>query len=332
MKGFGDALTIDDAIARSAEFLRERLRSGKYSIASLGSDGAATFSDGKGHLFVVSFLAEAMAGLIDEIDRTIILVRIMSEEIDGSWGFSPPGARHRAESLVYHVDSDDTAYVLRTLRRLGVNRPPDALGRYYREPERLFVTFDCAAHPRLTTAASPSANFDAHLDVNANIYLALRGTHFDGWINFDMLRDAQDEAGYWASFFYPSRLFATTLVLDVVRDEPSFADAIARAVDYVLRTQNADGSWGTASDSYETALAVTILAGRPQCAEAMQRGVAYLLSAMAPDGSWASSARIWEFSFSEDDVHTATDVHRAYVSARCLTALRRAAGQLTAFP
>ena len=113
---------VQAAIAKAAGFLRERLRSGAYGLACVGSDGTPRFSDNKGHVFVASFIAEAMTGLLDEIDRTLILVRILSEENEGLWGFSPPGPYHREEFRVFHVDSDDTAYVIRTLRRLG-SRP-----------------------------------------------------------------------------------------------------------------------------------------------------------------------------------------------------------------
>jgi hypothetical protein len=85
------ATTLDAAIAKAAAFLRERLRSGAYGLACVGSDGAPRFSDNKGHVFVASFIAEAMNGVFDEIGRTIVLVRILSEEDNGLWGFSPPG-------------------------------------------------------------------------------------------------------------------------------------------------------------------------------------------------------------------------------------------------
>jgi len=327
-----EATALDAAVAKAAEFLRGRLRSGAYGLACVGSDGTPRFSDNKGHVFVASFIAEAMTGLFDEIDRTIVLVRILSEENEGQWGFSPPGPYHRDEFRVFHVDSDDTAYVIRTLRRLGVNRPPDALLRFRRERERLFVTFDAPGPTSLTTEPSPRNNLLAHPEVNANVFLALQGTHFEGLVDYDMLRRAQDERGFWRSYFYPSPLFGTLLALDVLRDDPAFAEAMARALAFVAGSQNGDGSWGADGDPYETALAVSALAGRPAHAAAMRRGIDHLLATMAADGSWTSRACIWEFHAGEDDVWRAYDTHRAYVSARCTTALRRAAGQLAASP
>jgi hypothetical protein len=319
-------MELDEAVAKAAAFLRDRLRSGAYGMACVGSDGTARFSDNKGHVFVATFIAEAMAGLFDEIDRTIVLVRILSEENGGQWGFSPPGPYHTDEFRVFHVDADDTAYVIRTLRLLGVNRPPECLVPFYREPERLFVTFDAPGPTSLTTAGSPAHNLLAHPEVNANVFLALRGTHLQALINRDMLRQAQDERGFWRSYFYPSPLFATLLAVDVLDGDPAFADVIARALAFVAGAQHADGSWGADGDPYETALGVTVLAGRPAHAAATARGVEHLLATMAPDGSWSSQACIWEFHAGDHDVWRAYDTHRAYVSARCTTALRRAAG------
>jgi hypothetical protein len=323
---------VESAIAKASAFLRERLRSGAYGLACVGSDGTPRFSDNKGHVFVASFLAEAMSGLLDEIDRTIILVRILSEENGGVWGFSPPGPYHRDELRVFHVDSDDTAYVIRALRRLGVNRPPECLARFYRELERLFVTFDGPGPASLVTEASPRNNLLAHPEVNANVYLALRGTHLEKLIDYDVLLRAQDERGFWPSYFYPSSLYGTLLVLDLLRDDARFAPAVARALSFIGGSQNADGSWGADGDPYETALAVTATASHPAYAAATQRGVEHLLTSMTADGSWTSQACIWEFHADERDVWRAYDVHGTFVSARCSSALRRAAGQLAPFP
>jgi hypothetical protein len=317
--------STEAAIAKAAGFLRRRLRAGAYGLACVGGDGAARFSDNKGHVFVAAFVAEAMTGLLDEIDRTIILTRILSEENEGRWGFSPPGPHHDERFRVFHVDSDDTAYVIRTLRGLGVNRPPDRLMSFYREAERLFVTFDAPGPAMLATEASPDHNLLAHIEVNANVFLALRGSHLERFIDRDMLRAAQDGSGFWQSYFYPSPLFGTLLALDLLDGDRASAAATARARSAIAGSQKEDGSWGADGDSHETALAVAALAGHEAHAAATRRGVGHLLAAMAEDGSWSSRACIWEFQAGSSDVWRARDTHRTYVTARCMTALRRAA-------
>ncbi|MEA2786741.1 MAG: squalene-hopene/tetraprenyl-beta-curcumene cyclase [Candidatus Eremiobacteraeota bacterium] len=332
------AARLEAGVAKAASFLRERLRSGAYGLACIGGDGLPRVSDDKGHVFVAAFIAEAMTGLFDEIDRTIVLVRILSEENGGQWGFAPPMSFHDDAYRVFHVDADDTAYVLRTLRRLGANRNPECLAQFYREPERLFATFDAPGATALTAEPSPQHNLLAHPDVNANVFLALRGTHLEALVDYELLLRTQDASGYWRSYFYPSLLFGTLLALDAMYGNPAlhgipaFADATARALAFVAGAQSADGSWGTAGDPYETALAVAALAGRDEHDAAMQRGVEYLLSTMAADGSWTSEACVWEFHAGETDVWRAYDRHRAYVTARCMTALRRGAGQIATAP
>jgi hypothetical protein len=320
-----DRGAVAAAITKSATFLRASLRSGAYGLACLGSDGMPRFSDNKGHVFVASFIAEAMDGLFDEIDRTIVLVRILSEEYDGLWGFSPPGPYDLERFRVFYVDADDTAYVLRALRRLGVNRRPECLLRFYRDAEQLFTTFDAPGPTALTTEHSPSHNVLAHPEVNANVFLALRGTHLERYVNEEMLRDAQDPRGYWRSYFYPSPLFGTLLALEVLDGNPAFADETSRALSFVAEAQNPDGSWGTGGDAHETALAVAALAGRESHSAATLRGVEHLLGTMSPDGAWTSSACVWEFPADEGDTWRAYDRYGAYVTARCTTALRRAA-------
>jgi hypothetical protein len=265
-----------------------------------------------------------MAGLLDEIDRTIILGRILSEEDDGLWGFSPPGPRHDEAFMPFHVDADDSAYVIRTLRGLGVNRRPDRLQRFYRPAERVFVTFDTPGAAAPTAVSSPEGNFGAHPEVNFNVFLALAGTHLDGLVNFQLLRDAQDEQGFWPSFFYPSPLFGTLLALDLAHGNPGLGAEKDRALAFIAASQNPDGSWGTDGDPHDTALAVCALAGAGAHQAALSRGVAHLLAAMAPDGSWRSAACIWEFHAGPKDIWRAYDHQGAYVSSRCMTALRRA--------
>jgi hypothetical protein len=323
------APTLEEAIAKAAAFLRERLRSGSYGLAAVGSDGKPRFPDDKGHIFVAWPITEAMTGLLDEIDRTIILVRILSEEQEGGvWGYQSPGMLYNDESRPFLVDSDDSAFAIRTLHRLGVNREPKALMRFYRESERLFVTWDTPGPTSLAIESSLGSNFRAHPEVNANIFLVLRGTHFERFVNYDMLLQAQDEAGFWKSFFYPTPLYATMLVLDLTRGNPAFDSATGRALSFIVGSQNADGSWGANSDPYQTALAVTALVGHQAHAAATRRGVEHLLSTMAGDGSWTSGACVWEAHYNEHDIWRGYDTHRAFVSARCMIALRRAAGLL----
>src|SRR5438477_173015 len=65
---------LSAAVSRATTFLRQRLRSGDYAMSCRNGDGAPRFHHGTGHVFVAYFISEAMLGLLDEIDRTIMLV------------------------------------------------------------------------------------------------------------------------------------------------------------------------------------------------------------------------------------------------------------------
>ncbi|MEO8482883.1 MAG: hypothetical protein ABI634_11775 [Acidobacteriota bacterium] len=315
-------------IDTSTNFVRACLRAGTYGLACVGSDGSPRFSNNKGHVFVGFFISEALSGILDEVERTILLVRILSEEYEGAWGFSPPAPFVSDAHQVFLVDSDDTAYVLRTTRRLGVHRSPRCLLPFHREPERLFVTFNAPGRTSLSAEPASQHNLLAHPEVNLNVFLALRGTPFEHLINYGTVRDAQDRLGFWKSYFYPSPFLATALALDLIGTNPEFSDLVSRAVKFILGTQNRDGSWGSDSDPYETALAITALSTVSPESEAIRRGVDHLLASAAGDGSWNSNRCVWEFHAEAEDVWRAHDTDHAFVTAVCAIALRRAVGQL----
>lgn len=315
---------VNAAIASAAAFLKQRLRSGDYALACRNSEGVAKFHHGTGHVFVAFFISEAMLGLLDEIDRTIMLVRILTEENRGIWAYS------RAYDL---PDADDTAFVIRTLQLLGASRTPECLMRFYREPERIFAFAEVSGPAAaLTRERSMENNFQAQLEINANVFLALRGTRFEEFINYDALLQWQHDEGYFPSYFYPTKFHATLMVIDLLRGKSEYADASRRALAFIVRSQNADGSWGANRDPYETALAVAALAGQEEAYQpAMHRGMEFLLATLAADGSWSSKASIWEW-LGDEGVWYGLDEDRAFVTACCLTALRRAAGHFVGAP
>ena len=203
--------------------------------------------------------------------------------------------------------------------------------RFYREAAQIFAWVDVPGPIAVTLDRSMDNNFQAQPEVNANVFLALRGTPFEKFINYDVLLQWQHDDGYFQSYFYPSKLHCTLMVLDLVRGKPEFSAATQRALSFIAKTQNSDGSWGADSDPYETALAVQALAGQEACEPVMRRGVEFLLSAKAADGSWSSKACIWEWLGAEG-LWYGIDEDRAMITACCMTALRRAAGHLVGSP
>lgn len=316
-----------NAVARGTAFLRRALHDGTFGLACVGTDGTARFSHNKGHVFTGFFIGEALDGELKEIDRAILLTRILSEEQDGVWGFSPPAPYVGPEYEAFINDADDTAYVLRTLRRLGVNRAPKSLLAFHRPENDLFVTFNAPpGATRLTLEPRAQHNLLAHPEVNANVGLALRGTNFQRYANLGLARQLQSADGHWPSYFYPGVMFATYLFLDLIHGDEGLNDVEQRGLAFVAAAQNANGSWGAPDDPYETALAANALAICNPAHLGVAGASAYLVASAQPDGSWQSDRCVWEFHADTSDVWRAYDRDRALTTALCVLALRRAGG------
>lgn len=306
----------------AAHFLKDSILSGRYGLACRGSDGAVRFSHDKGHVFVGFFLARALGVDVGEIERSLLLVRILSEENEGLWGFSPPAPYVGPEHAHFVVDADDTAYVLRTLRQFGVNRSPARLLQFHRIGAGGFVTFAAKEEAALVFEPRFENNLDLHPEVNANVFLCLEGTNFSPYIRFDMVSRAQSAEGWWRSYFYPSRYFATHLFLELAAGKDFLADAAERGVGFLLRSQGALGGWGDPADPYETALALAGLAAMGRFEEPYRRGARFLLGCRQEDGGWRTDRVVWEYHDRGGDVWRAFDEHRAMTTALVLWALR----------
>src|SRR5205823_14784385 len=90
-------------IQRGSAYIRKQLLASDYGLSCFGSDSTARFSNEKGHVFSAYFLADALADSLSELERSLILVRLMSEEVDGQWGYSPRG--------YYKGDSENPCFV-----------------------------------------------------------------------------------------------------------------------------------------------------------------------------------------------------------------------------
>ena len=158
-------------------------------------------------------------------------------------------------------DSDSTSILLFALSRLGAEPAVECLWPY--ELPTHFSTYHGERN------ASPSANGHI-LEV-----LATAGQHpvttADQLRRYDQagrkitswLLEQQQDDGSWQDKWHASPLYPTqccTLALAHTTGDPAVARALKRAVDWVLATQRADGSWGRWSGTAEeTAYALQIL-------------------------------------------------------------------------
>lgn len=319
------------AILAGRAFLKQQLRAGRCSLSCHGSDGTPRFSHSKGHLFAGFFLAQALDSDLDEAERTLLLVRLLSEEVEGRWGYSSRGYAPGPDDSPYFVDADDTAFALRTFRQLGLYRSPKSLLHFLRcrwrwtglgpRRESGFVTFATSKRPALACETDHAANFDMHPEVNANVFHALLDTNEQQYISAELITRSQPPDGFWHSFFYPSKFYGTYDFMALIKRLDGFEAQAEKCLRFLTETQNADGSWGDIGNPYETALAVRAFASHTPGGDEVSRGLDFLLAAQNDDGSWHSDNVIWEFRSDATDIWRSQDVHHVITTSLCVAAL-----------
>ena len=324
------------AITSGRRFLKDQLRAGSCKLSCHGTDGGARFSHDKGHLFAAFFVSQALAGDLDEVERSLLLVRLLTEEADGHWGYSPRAYAPGVEQDPHLVDADDTAFALRTFRRLGVYRSPKSLLHFFRsrrlwslaglEHEQGFVTFATDHKASLAHEVAQEHNFDMHPEVNANVFLALMDSDEQHYIRSSVVGRSQATDGSWHSYFYPSKFYATSLFMDLIGRLGGFEDQERLTLSFLADSQNPDGSWGKPGNPYETALALKAYGSRSGCDEIAARGLAYLQDTQREDGSWHHDGDIWEFHAGEGDAWRSRDTNNVITTSLCVDALAQSAG------
>lgn len=149
------------------------------------------------------------------------------------------------------ADADDTATALHALALCDSPRPTEVLHRY-REARH----FACFPHER-----TPSTSTNAH---------ALQALGDDRQLE-EWLRDMQEPDGFWRDKWHASPYYATACVTNALQGNE-------KAVDWVLKTQRYDGSWGRWEGTYEeTAYAIRILShSRQHVGRAIARGAEFM--------------------------------------------------------
>jgi halimadienyl-diphosphate synthase len=181
-------------------------------------------------------------------------------------------------------DADTTSGTLHALAALGFPRTPDCLLRY--ETDTHFRTWAGERTPSATTNAHVLEAFtDWHVVGAGSTWHLDAAAKTSRW-----LCDEQRQDGSWLDKWHASAYYATACcALALARvggDGPR--RAVRRAVDWVVASQRADGSWGRwTGTTEETAYAIQILlltgpAGDPDAVDrAAARGYLWLDAAMS---------------------------------------------------
>ena len=309
-------------------YLREKLTSGHYGLSCVGKDGKPKFSNEKGHLFSIFHMINALKGSITEIERTIFLIRVFSEEINGQWGYSPRGYYKDNGYNPFFVDADDTSFALRILRALDVYRPNDILLRYQSffsmggDHFPAFVTFITdKSEKKIVCERTFNNNLQLHPEVNANLYHCLLDSNNDHLICNKLITTSQRNDGSWQSFFYPNSYFSTLQFMSLLKKTGHLSPCFERGREFVLKTQNPNGSWGEMGDFYLSAMALKILSLQNNDKEKISKGATYLINTITESGFWKTDQIIWEFNDQDNDVWRAYDTNHVIVTSLCVEVL-----------
>jgi len=290
-----------------------RIGNDSYSLRCIASDGSRCPTDNGGHLLAAFFITEAVSAMLSEPACAAILARIDQEQQFGAWGYCSQAP----------IDADDTAFALRTARKLGKPIRTDPLDIFFHDGA--YTTFELGPHQeasRLAFDVNVPNNFVVHPEVLANVYSVLTEAGRGERIDETLICASQAPEGYFRSYFYPSQYYGTWMALDLLRKSGRLREERGKAMQFISASQNADGSWGRPGNAYETALALD--AGRDQLSRfALKKAITFLLGSQRSDGSWGAPVPIWEFRYKDAPVVTwrAYDGYRVVTSALVLRAL-----------
>ena len=306
--------SIGVSIDRGASYLKKAVREDRHHLACRASDGSECPVHKTGHVFAGFFIAEAIGDLLSPAEKQKITDRMDAENRQGVWGY-----------MIYApVDSDDTAFVIRTNRLLGKNKAADSLLRFYDKDAGAFTTFDGRGPAALVYEPSEAGNYALHPEVNANVFTLLADTPLAGLINDDLIIRAQTPQGWWHSYFYPGRYYATAMSLKMLCKTKKGENARKKGIAFLQSSQKPDGSWGGA---YDTALALHALAACGVYDDAFGKGISWLALQQKPDGSWRDEeVPLWEYTYKDHPkvIWRAYDTNSVVTTALAVSALRSA--------
>lgn len=277
---------IQQSIDRARTFLVRKVVDDQYYLACRSIPAKECILTKEGKILTGYFIVSAFYNRIPGEVYTKIKNQILAENRGTLWGYS----------LNSPVDADDTSFAIQTAAMLGISLDTSTLERFYKQRMNGYATFISNREALPTHLVSPPANFGIHPEVNANIYHLFNRLHLSTKINYSLIRKFQARAGYWYSYFYPGKYYSTYLNLRLLCAAGQLRKQVEKGVQFIITSQNRDGSWGSVSNAYDTALALnSLLACGYSKEKQIKKGIDYLLSQQVPQGYWKTNSVIWSY-------------------------------------
>lgn len=234
------------------------------------------------------FISQAIGSKLDNKEINILLSKIDTNG-DSLWGYDGKS------KIKEWNDSDDTAFSMRALEYFNKQYNLNDINYFYDEKSQTFKSFN-----NNSIMINYPDNFNAHPEVNANIYNLLEETrqknNFN--INTEFINKSQNEDGSFNTFYYPSKYYSSYMFLSFLckSKDKKLYDITNKAINFVLNTQNIDGSWGDYNgNNYDTALALASLKTCNINNSKTKKAKKLLLKNQNQDGSWDANEIFWTF-------------------------------------
>ena len=288
-----DQKGVEGPLERARGALKDKIRNGGLRSGCCSTSTKIGCALGEApNILTIYFMVQAMGERLGD-DLTVLLDNVYGIEKQGKWSYTY-GAP---------LDADVSAYALLALHHLGFSVDVEPMFDFYIPHTQSFVTFNGRLSPGKEYEIVPEQsgfagdNLMIHPEVNINVFRLLKRTGFGDLVNYELVADSFSSEGFVSSFYYPSKYFGTWLAIDLVGRMEEFEEKVDRAVQYIAKTQNTDGSWGEPGNSWDTALAINALICAGYKGGALDRGVQYLLAVQHDDGMWHTDSVIWVYPF-----------------------------------
>jgi Squalene cyclase len=295
-ESFNNSDNLSKAIKHAYQFITKNLNSGGLWSDFLTLAGESVF-------WVSGYVAYSLASYSESVSEEKKLLENIAAKIlsnqrsDGGWsyGFGVPS------------DADSTSWCSLFLSKLPGKKQenqkaldfllrhqspldggfrtygsPEAVGRYMRLDSN--VSFEgWASSQTCVSAVAVQALIENQ---------SLKGV--DEGVTY--IRNAQTSEGYWNSYWWTGKLYATSHSIKTLslQGDQKCADAITEAQKWIAQTQLSDGSWTDSPDqesgwAFSTGLALNGLLSSPKAVfdAQIKEGIRWLIESQLPDGSWA---------------------------------------------